>query len=160
MDLHLLRRAGFGNSDAPMRRLAFTLLLGWVVVVAGCREKPVAPAPPKPAPTPTGPVFRLHFAGLNHVATNAGRAKLNTLLNSPEAVAARKQIHDRLAVTLAETVFRAGAARTNRSALLRPLLDELAASKFLFETHDSKAETWMLTVFLDANQRVKWSTNL
>lgn len=145
-----------------MTRLAFTLtlLLGWVVAATGCREKPAPSAPPKPAPAPAGPVFRLHFAGLNHIATNVSSAKLNALLTSPEAVAARKQVCDRLAVTLPETLFGKDAARTNRSALLRPLLDELAASKFLFETHDERAATWLLTVFLNADQRTKWSTNL
>lgn len=160
MDLHLLRRAAFGNSITPMRRLAFVLLLACTVAATGCREKPPAPPAPKPAAAPAGPVFRLHFAGLNHIATNGSSAKLNTLLSTPEAVAARKQIHNRLALTLPGTIFGAGAARTNASALLRPLLDELAASKFLFEAHDAQGATWMLTVFLDTNQRTKWSTNL
>lgn len=143
-----------------MRRLAFALLLGCVVAATGCREKPVPPPPPKPAPESAGPVFRLHFAGLGHIATNASAAKLNTLLNSPEAVVARKQVFDRLAVTLPETLFGVSAIRTNRSALLRPLLDDLAASKFLFETHDEQAASWLLTVFLEPDQRAKWSTNL
>ena len=143
-----------------MRQLAFALLLVCVVAVAGCREKSATPTAPKVAPAPPGPVFRLHFAGLSHIATNASSAKLNALLSSPEAVAARKQIHDRLAVTLPETLFGASATRTNRNVLLRPLLDDLAASKFLFETHDERGATWMLTVFLDAEQRAKWSTNL
>lgn len=159
MDLRLLPRRGFGNSLQLMRQLAFTLLVGWVVLAAGCRENPTAPPSPKPVPVPAGPVFRLHFAGLNHIATNASAAKLNTLLNTPEAVATRKQVHDRLAVTLPATLF-GTSGRTNAGPLLRPLLDELAASKFLFETHDAQAASWILTVFLDATQRVRWSTNL
>lgn len=143
-----------------MRLLGLTLLLAWGLAVAGCREKPAAPPAPKPAPAPAGPVFRLHFAGLHHIATNSSSAKLNALLNNAEAVAARKQIHDRLALPLPNTLFGAGAARTNASALVRPLLDDLAASKFLFEAHDAQGVTWMLTVFLDASQRAKWSTNL
>lgn len=143
-----------------MRPLAFALLLGCAVALAGCREKPAAPPTPKPAPAPAGPAFRLHFAGLGHIATNAGTAKLNALLNTPEAVAARRQIHDRLALTLPGTLFGATAANPNPSALLRPLLDELAASKFLFEAHDAQGAAWMLTIFLDASQRAKWSTNL
>lgn len=160
MDLHLLPRAAFGNSIAPMRRLGFILLLGCGIAGAGCGDKPVSPPPPKPAPAPSGPVFRLHFAGLAHIATNAISARLNSLLNSPEAVATRKQIHDRLAVTLPDTLFGTNPAWTNRSALFRPLLDDLAASKFLFETDDEHAATWMLTVFLDASQRARWDTNL
>jgi len=160
MDLDLLRRAGFGNSSTPMRRFAFVLFIGCVVAATGCREKPVTATPPTAAPAPAGPVLRLHFAGLNHIATNASSAKLNTPLNSPEAVAAWKQINDRLALTLPGTLFGPTAGSPNPSALLRPLLDELAASKFLFETHDVQGATWMLTVFLDAGQRAKWSTNL
>lgn len=143
-----------------MRQLAFVLLLGCIVAATGCQEKPTTPPTPKAVAAPPSPVLSLHFAGLGHIATNAGSAKLNTLLNTAEAVAARKQIHDRLAVTLPHTLFGATATNTNGSALLRPLLDELAASKFLFETHDPAGGTWMLTVFLDANQRARWSTNL
>ncbi len=142
-----------------MRQLAFALLLGCVAAATGCRDKQPAPPAPKAA-EPAGPVFRLHFAGLNHIATNASSAKLHSLLNSPEAVAARKQVHDRLAVTLPGTLFGTTAASTNTSALLRSLLDELAASKFLFEAHDAQGATWMLTIFLDASQRAQWSTNL
>ena len=144
-----------------MSRFAFTLVLGCAALALACREQPAAAPAPKPtssAPT-SGPVFRLHFAGLQHVATNASSAKLNALLNTPEAVATRKQVHDRLAVTLPSTLF-GPSANTNAGALLRPLLDELAASKFLFETHDPQAASWMLTVFLDAPQRTRWSTNL
>lgn len=144
-----------------MRRSALLLLLGCAVLLVACHKQPAAvpaPKPASPAP-PSGPVFRLHFAGLNHITTNAGTAKLNALLNSPEAITARKQVHDRLAVTLPGTLF-GPAASTNAGALLRPLLDELAASKFLFETHDAQAASWMLTVFLDAPQRARWSTNL
>lgn len=160
MDFHLLRSVPFGNSTPLMRKLTIFLLLSWIAVTTGCRDNHATPPAPKPAATPSAPVFRLHFAGLQHISTNASSAKLNTLLQSPEAIAARRQIHDRLAVTLPETLFGTGSARTNRSALLRPLLDDLAASKFLFEAHDERAATWMLTVFLDAEQRAKWSTNL
>jgi len=160
MDLHLLRRAGFGNSVAPMRQLVFVLLLACIAATTGCQEKPATPPAPKAVAAPPSPVLRLHFAGLAHIATNASSAKLNALLNTPEAVATRKQIHDRLALTLPGTFFATTAPSPNTSALLRPLLDELAASKFLFETHDPAGGTWMLTVFLDANQRAKWSTNL
>lgn len=145
-----------------MRRLVSVLLLGCGALLAACREQPPAAPAPKPgsAPAPTGPVFRLHFAGLNKIATDPSAAKLNALLNNSEAVASRKQIHDRLALTLPGTLFGATVANTNTSAILRPLLDELAASKFLFETHDAQAMSWMLTVFLDAPQRARWSTNL
>ena len=105
-------------------------------------------------------MFRLHFAGLGQIAADTNTTRLNALLNNPEAVATRKQVHDRLALTLPDVLFGSNAAKTNRSALIRPLLDELAASKFLFETHDDHAATWMLTVFLDAAQRARWSTNL
>ncbi len=144
-----------------MRRLAFVLLIGCVVAATGCRNDPVPPAAPKAAPAaPAEPVFRLHFAGLTQLAADTNSAKLNSLLNNPEAVATRKQIHDRLALTLPDTLFGPGTTRPNHSALLRPLLDELAASKFLFETYDAQAATWMLTVFLNSDQRTKWSTNL
>jgi hypothetical protein len=143
-----------------MRPVAFAGLLGCVLLAAACQKQPAAPAPHLATPPPAGPVFGLHFAGLNHLATNASSAKLNTLLNTPEAVATRKQIHDRLALTLPGTLFGTTAANPTTSALLRPLLDELAASKFLFETYDAQGATWMLTVFLDANLRAKWSTNL
>ena len=103
-----------------------------------CREKPPAAPTPKSA-APAGPVFRLHFAGLDSLATGTNTARLNDLLNNPEAVATRKQLHDRLAQTLPDVLFGPDAARTNRSALLRPLLGELAASKFLFETHDERS---------------------
>jgi hypothetical protein len=160
MDFRLLPRMAFGNSSTPMRQIAFAGLLGCVLLAAACRKQPVAPAPKPAAPPPTtGPVFRLHFAGLNHLATNAGAAKFNALLTTPEAIAARKQVHDRLATTLPRTLLGAAASQ-NASALLRPLLDELAASKFLFETHDAQAASWMLTVFLDTPQRARWSTNL
>ncbi len=138
------------------------LVLGCAVLVTACREKqPDAPVARPAAPAaPTGPVFRLLFAGLDRIAADPNATKLNALLNNPEAVATRKQIHDRLAITLPETLFGASVTRTNRSALLRPLLDDLAASKFLFETYDEQAVTWMLTVFLNPAQRAKWSTNL
>ena len=109
-----------------MSRFAFTLVLGCAALALACREQPAAAPAPKPtssAPT-SGPVFRLHFAGLQHVATNASSAKLNALLNTPEAVATRKQVHDRLAVTLPSTLF-GPSANTNAGALLRPLLDEI-----------------------------------
>lgn len=145
-----------------MTRLALTLLLGCTAALTACREKqPDAPAP-KPAPpaASAGPVFRLHFAGLDSLATGTNTARLNALLNNPEAVATRKQIHDRLAQTLPDALFGPDVTRTNRAALLRPLLDDLAASKFLFETHDAHAASWMLTVFLTAERRARWSTNL
>ena len=143
-----------------MRQIAFAGFVAYVLLAAACQKQPPAPAPTSAAPSsPAGPVFRLHFAGLNHIATNTSSAKLNALLNTPEAVAARKQIHDRLAFTLPGTLF--GTPPTAiTTALLRPLLDELAASKFLFETHDVQAASWMLTMFLDAGQRARWSTNL
>lgn len=142
-----------------MRRLALTLLLCCAVLVVACREKPPAAPTPKSAAL-AGPVFRLHFAGLDSLATGTNTARLNDLLNNPEAVATRKQVYDRLARTLPDVIFGPGSSRTNRSALLRPLLDELAASKFLFETHDEQAASWMLTVFLNAERRARWSTNL
>ncbi|MSU28496.1 MAG: hypothetical protein EXS27_11360, partial [Pedosphaera sp.] len=142
-----------------MRRLALTLLLCCAVLLAACRDKPPAAPTPKSA-APAGPVFRLHFAGLDSLATGTNTARLNDLLNNPEAVATRKQVYDRLARTLPDVIFGPGSSRTNRSALLRPLLDELAASKFLFETHDEQAASWMLTVFLNAERRARWSTNL
>ena len=132
--------------------------MGSLAAAPACREKPAPTPAPKPASPPAGPAFRLHFAGLNHLATNAAATKLNALLQSPEAIAARKQIHDRLAVTLPRTLFGA-ASSTNATALLRPLLDDLAANKFLFETHDAHGASWVLTVFLDASQRARWSTN-
>ncbi len=128
--------------------------------LAACREQPATPPAPKAAPAPTGPVFRLHFVGLDKIATDPNTAKLNALLNNAEALATRKQVHDRLALVLPDVLFGPSVTRTNRSALIRPLLDELAASKFLFETHDEQAATWLLTVFLDADLRTKWSTNL
>ncbi len=115
---------------------------------------------PKPAPAAAGPVFRLHFAGLGSLAASTNTARLNGLLNSPEAVATRKQVQARLAQALPDVLFGPDANRTNRSALLRPMLDDLAASKFLFEAHDAQGATWMLTVFLDDGQRAKWITNL
>ncbi len=145
-----------------MRRLVFTLLLACVVAAVACREKPTPAPAPKTAlsAVPVGPVFRLHFAGLDSLAASTNTARLNALLNNAEAVATRKQVHDRLAQTLPDALFGAAAARTNRAALLRPLLDELVASKFLFETHDERAASWMLTVFLNAERRARWSTNL
>lgn len=143
-----------------MNRFAFVLLLACTVAASGCWKKPAATPSPPPRAATAGPVFRLHFVGLGHLATNASGAKLNALLNTPEAVTARKQIHDRLAVSLPGTLFGATTNNPNASALLRPLLDELAASKFLFEAHDAQGETWMLTVFLNAGQRTHWSTNL
>ncbi|MEN9574901.1 MAG: hypothetical protein RL514_2756 [Verrucomicrobiota bacterium] len=145
-----------------MRRLALTLLLGCTVTLTACREQqPPAPAPKAtPATASAGPVFRLHFVGLESLATGTNTARLSALLNTPEAVATRKQVHDRLAQSLPDALFGPDAARTNRAALLRPLLDDLAASKFLFETHDERAASWMLTVFLNAERRARWNTNL
>lgn len=136
-----------------MRRLLLALLLSLAAFAFACRERAAT------VPAPAGPIFRLHFAGLGSVATNVASAKLNTLLSSPEAVAARKQVHDRLAITLPATLF-GSAANTNAGEILRPLLDELAANKFLFETYDAQGASWMLTVFLAAPQRAHWSTNL
>ncbi|NBV21770.1 MAG: hypothetical protein EBS05_07590 [Proteobacteria bacterium] len=140
-------------------------MLGCSTAFVACGEKPPGAVVPKPA-TPAGnavsagPVFRLYFAGLDKLATDTNTAKLNALLNNAEAVATRKQVHDRLALVLPDVLFGSGSARTNRSALVRPLLDDLAASKFLFETHDDHAATWMLTVFLTAERRARWNTNL
>ncbi len=144
-----------------MTRLALTLLLGCTAALTACREKqPDAPKPAPPAAS-AGPVFRLHFAGLESLAAGTNTARLNTLLNNPEAVATRKQIHDRLAQVLPDVLFGPDATRTNRPALLRPLLDDLAASKFVFETHDEHAASWLLTVVcLTAERRERWSTNL
>ena len=148
-----------------MRRFVLSLLLGCSTAFVACGEKPPGAVVPKPA-TPAGnavsagPVFRLYFAGLDKLATDTNTAKLNALLNNAEAVATRKQVHDRLALVLPDVLFGSGSARTNRSALVRPLLDDLAASKFLFETHDDHAATWMLTVFLTAERRARWNTNL
>ncbi|MBI5802778.1 MAG: hypothetical protein HZA92_18905 [Verrucomicrobia bacterium] len=148
-----------------MRRLAFAFLIACGIAVTGCRKKPAAPPAPKPpaspAPAPAGPVFRLHFAGLNSLSTDPDNAKLNGLLNSQEAIAMRRQTCDRLAVSLADTIFGADAShRARRAALLRPLLDDLAASKFLLSVPDSPGGSWLLTVFLTPSQRASWSTNL
>lgn len=161
MDLHLLRRAAFGNSITPMRRLAFVLLLACTVAATGCREKPATPPAPKPVAAPAGPVFRLHFAGLNHIATNGSSAKLNTLLSTPEAVAARKQVHDRLSLSLASWLYYTNsAAYTNRTALLRPLLDDLATNEFVFELHTLERAEWTLGVALNQSQLDTWTKNL
>jgi len=144
-----------------MRQVAFAGFVAGVLLAAACRKQPPAPAPqPAAPPPPAGPVFRLHFAGLNHIATNARSAKLNTLLTTPEAVAARKQIHDRLAVTLPGTLFGTNGARSNASALLRPLLDGLAASKFYFELHDLDGPSWTLSVVARETEVSAWNSNL
>ncbi|MFA6547096.1 MAG: hypothetical protein WCS99_21950, partial [Limisphaerales bacterium] len=145
-----------------MRRFAFALMLVIAGMLGACRKKQPEPPAPKPAPVapPAGPVFRLHFAGLDRIASDTNSARLHALLNNSEAVATRRQINDRLAQVLPEVLFGPGVDRTNRSALIRPLLDDLASSKFLFDTRDEHAATWMLTVFLNAERRAVWSTNL
>jgi hypothetical protein len=145
-----------------MRRPVLTLILCCAASLLACSEKqPEAPVQKVATPVvPAGPVLRLQFLGLVNLASGTNTARLSALLNNPEAVATRKQVHDRLARTLPDVIFGPDGSRTNRSALLRPLLDELAASRFVFETHDERAVTWMLTVFLEAERRARWSTNL
>lgn len=143
-----------------MRQIILAGWLGCVVLTTACQRQP-APTAPQTAPAPVSkePVLRLHFAGLNHIATNAAAARLNALLSTPEGIGLRKQVHDQLAAALPRALF-GPATNSNAGALIRPLLDDLAATKFLFETHDAQAASWMLTVFLDDSQRARWSTNL
>lgn len=143
-----------------MRQIILAGWLGCVVLTTACQRQ-AAPTAPQTAPAPVSkePVLRLHFAGLNHIATNAAAARLNALLSTPEGIGLRKQVHDQLAAALPRALF-GPATNSNAGALIRPLLDDLAATKFLFETHDAQAASWMLTVFLDDSQRARWSTNL
>lgn len=146
-----------------MRRLVLTLLLGCAVSQLACREQPPAAPAPKPAALapPAKPVLRLHFAGLSSLSTDPNNGKILALVNSPEGVALRKQVTDRLALVLADVVFGTNAAsRSNRVALLRPLLDGLVDNRFYFELHDLVGPRWTLAVFAHEKSIARWNTNL
>lgn len=144
-----------------MRQFAFALLLGCAAAATGCREKPATPPAPKPAPVPAGPVFRLHFAGLSSLSADPDHAKLLAMVNTSEAIALRKQVNDRLALVLADVVFGTNAAsRSNRAALLRPLLDGLADNRFYFELHDLVGPRWTLSIFAHEKSVARWNSNL
>ncbi len=105
-------------------------------------------------------IARIHFAGGDAIAADPNYAAFTNEFSSPEALALRQQIADKLAPWLAGWLqVKAGAGITAQN--VRPLLDDLQTAEWYFEARTVAGKpVGMLAVKLNPARRQLWKTSL
>ncbi len=137
-----------------VNRLVSVLAMGLLGAACGCVERGSGGAS-------AGPLLQFHFAGVTNI-TGTNAAKLQAVLALPVTAELRNEAFAKLARTpqvLWKKSLPAGLA--DQSALLRPLLDDLATSESYVELRSSAERPGVLIAAqIDSSRAVLWSTNL
>ncbi len=108
-------------------------------------------------------IAQVHFAGAEQISADTNAVAFTNLWCSPEARALRDQTLDKLSRAPGawfRSKIPAGAG--DGAAQLRPLLDDLLKSEWIFEVRDATngSPEYTLAIRLDAGRAQLWSTNL
>jgi hypothetical protein len=108
-------------------------------------------------------IARIHFAGAGQISADTNAVAFTNLWCSPEAQALRDQTLDKLSRVPGKWFKSKIIAGTgDGAAQLRPLLDDLLKSEWIFEVRDTTngSPELALAIRLDAGRAQLWQTNL
>ncbi len=107
-------------------------------------------------------IARVYFAGAQKISSDADSRAFTNEFGCAEALAVERQTLDKLAqVPGAWLGNKLAAGAPNGFAQLRPLLDDLLKSEWVFEMRDAPGSPeFALAIRLDNNRAQAWNTNL
>lgn len=148
-----------------MQKLWFVISGLGLMLAVGCgKNDPPGPTSPAPAaPVVAEPVVRVLFAGGDAIRSATNAPGVNSLFNSPAAVALWRQTGQKLARAPFELLrSRLGENTNDFTGLLEPLLADLAGPESYLEIRRHAQETPELAfaIKLDAARAATWRTNL
>jgi hypothetical protein len=115
------------------------------------------------SPAQTDLVARIHFAGAEQISADTNRLAFTNLFCSAEARVLESQTLDKLSrAPFAWFKSKLAAGAGDGTAQLRPLLDDLLKSEWLFEMRDTTngSPEYALAIRLDSERAQLWSKNL